>query len=1485
MAEKIKIATWRRVLRYFVNAMVYFVVGIIFLLMIVFGISQTTFFKEWLRDTLVETVNNEINGHLSVEEIDGTIFTSLLIKNAVLTSVEKDTVVSAGYIEVRTSPLKLLFKNIYVRNIELRDLNAKLIEEEDGELNLLKIFPPSEEPEDTTESEFPFTISIASMRLSNINFSFQNYNYIGSTAYYPSMNFDDLRIKNLNLSLSAFADLNKYDFQLQLDKLSFEPNFTFFNLKNLSGRFLLTRNAAGIEDLNIETEDTELNLSAGITYVDFLENFSEDDLKAAPLRVDLEISRFNFNAITTFVPALEMLSGELSGNLNITGTVNDLKVKKLELYTGRTSIVANAEMKNLLGPDSLKIVAALDNSYIYLPDAANLLNLTSLNDYKDFGLIKFNELKYNGTTSSFTSTFALESMKGKLSGKSFLDFSNDNMKYDAELFTENFDLSLFTEIPSRVNSNIKVSGEGTDPETITAKVQFDATNSSFGQLEINSFQMNALAEDKRLQFDFNLLSDTANVSLNGVVDYLNLNDPYHKVEGNIYNLNLGKLLNDESLNSGINIYIDEEGRGFNPDSMDLFLITDIRNSFFTEYEIDSTRLILDVRRNDEGFKVINLVSDIADITLKGDFQITTLAKSFANESQIIVNQIKEKINPVFGIENELSTTILTDNSVITNSVFYADILLDFKEFVPLKMNSNEIEIGGVITGNVKATPQTLSLVINSNLDYLKIMSKENLVFLTQSKLDVNLLNERKIDSTLNTEIRIKFTSDRIYAGTNFYKTKLDLRYNNDVLQISSDGFIQNNMSYNINARGKVVEDTLNLTITDLNLIYRGIPIQNRNDLSINYSKGDFILDDFVLNAGKGKIIASGFFGESPNGKINIEVQGISSELLSEKVLSLSPENYIHSNIIIAGELTGNISNPVFSLNASMKDIIVNEKRFGSLIAKFDYENNLLNTDIRIVEKTEGVTEPELSITGYIPLYLTKKDSLSESDNKMNLHVESDNFNLASLGNLIPTIEMQSGILETEIYLEGEIDNPIVTGYLSFHSAKFKSLFNNLVYVLNTKIYWDNEEIAFETISLANSIGTKNGGTISGSGILTLNKFSPATAEFAFNGDLKVLDKISKDVNPNVYGDVAIQTRGNITFEMNENEMNINMPISVTEADVVFPLSKSAYSGASDFKYKWVSPEDSSLNVIESRLDSLLQEFERREIESLTSNGKRNFNYTIDVKLDTEAKLVIMLSKELNQDLTAVLDGNVILTSIDGLSRTSGQFNLLEGSKLSFIKSFEASGNIKFENISNPLLDITATYKDYYYPVTESGTAAEQEVAVKIKLKGPLSELNQNFVKDPDNIGVYVGTENIQKDQRDPTKTPSDAVFFIIAGKFTDGATTQERDAVASTATNLAGSVLGGVLNQFVGDYVRSIQLRQIGSETKFSLIGKVGNFRYEIGGTTEVFQDLSRANVKIDWPITRRFLLKLERKESFVNQSVVNAELYNEIGIKYLFEF
>jgi hypothetical protein len=350
-----------------------------------------------------------------------------------------------------------------------------------------------------------------------------------------------------------------------------------------------------------------------------------------------------------------------------------------------------------------------------------------------------------------------------------------------------------------------------------------------------------------------------------------------------------------------------------------------------------------------------------------------------------------------------------------------------------------------------------------------------------------------------------------------------------------------------------------------------------------------------------------------------------------------------------------------------------------------------------------------------------------------------------------------------------------------------------------------------------------------------------------------------------------------------------LPIDVTVAELTVPLEKSAYASSSGFIYKYHDYSTKNSKLI-SELDSLIQLTNNKTNNNENSNGSSKFDYTIDIKLDTEAEIVVVLSKELDQNLDLILGGNFFLESMSGKTKTGGALKLLDGSKISFIKTFEATGNISFEKLSNPIVDIVGTYKGYYTPAADdksssSTASSEREVAVKIKLKGPLSELNKNFMKDENNVGVYIGKQNIEEDKKDPTKTASDAFFFIITGNFTTGASQQDKNAVASTATALAGSVLGGFLNQYLGDYVKSVQLRQVGTETKFSLIGKAGKFKYEIGGSTDIFQDLSRANISIEYPITQRLQLKLERKESENQLNSINNPLFNQLGLKYNFEF
>lgn len=1479
----------RRALRLGVNIFVYTFVGIFMLLMIFFGISQTSLFKDWLRDTVVEIVNAEIKGNLSIGEIDGTIFTSLLLKDVALTSIQKDTVILARNIELRTSPLKILFKNIYVRKFELKDAEINLVEENDGQLNLLKIFPSSDEPEDTASSNFPFTIEVADFKLTNVDFSMQRYDKVGSNEYYSTLTTEDLRIKDLNVSFNAFADLNKYKYRLTLDNISFSPNFKIFQLKHLSGSFLITPQLAGINKLRLITNESELELNAAISGIDFLEDFSMEKLSDAQLRLSLNTRKLNFDDISTYVPPMTMLNGSIAADLEASGTFNNLLIKKLNVSYNNTTLKAKANIKDLLDADKMLFDLSFYDSYLDPSDPNTLLREIEIPEYKDLGIVKFDTLNYKGGPLDFETKFAIQTAKGYLNGNAVIDLRPNEMIYDVKLLTKNLDLGSFISIPTDVNSEIKISGEGFNPKKMKLDFSLDAVSSRFGEKYLQNISISSVAGNGIINTILNLDSDSTNANLVAQIDFNNSDDPSYEIKGGMAGINLASLLNNSSLQSELNLSLEASGQGFNPDSMDLFLVTDIKNSKFTDFDIDSTRLIMDIRRNDNGKKIINIISDLADLTISGNYLISSLGEVFVREAEIIQSTLAQKIDPVFYPDsiNKIDQLNIIEEQTTSISDFSLEYLLDFKESMNIKIGQNQLELDGQIDGYIKSIEDSLTISLNTKFDYLKFWNDNDVYFLINSEIIGSLSNHLLTGYSGEISSSINFSCDRLYAKGNMYNLSSAIKLNKNDLYLSFSGEYENNILANLETKASIFENKLLLNVDNFNVRYNNLIINNKDDILVSYYDDAINFDDFKLNVADGLLNISGAIGLDGSHEAVIKLDSLSGQKIVEGIIGSFGTKNFQSDISLKGLVNGNISDPNFSITASAKNIKYGSSNFGSIQSLFKFENNSLNTDIRILDSTLNYDSPAILVTGFIPLVLTpEKDSLVISTKSIDLSIESDEFDLSTLKDVLPYLQFKKGKLETEIDLSGTLSAPIAIGYFSINDAQFKLTNNNLDYDFNTKVWIDDEDVTIESIELKNVLGTKNGGTIVGSGFLRLDEFRPDSTFIRLAGDLKVLDKISKSASPIVYGDLALQTRGEIVYLANKESSYLTLPINVTVADLIVPLSTSAYSSSSGFKYRFAN-NITDKDKLSSELDSLIHSKTIKDSIENVNKKTSQFNYTIDIKLDTEAEVVVILSKELDQNLLAIMDGDFFLQSLNGKKKSGGELKLLDGSNLSFIKRFDATGNIRFDKIDNPIIDITSTYKDYYYPANVNNGQTEQEVAVKIKLKGALSELNKNFINDENNIGVYMGRQAIEEDKKDQTKTATDAMFFIIQGKFPndDNVTQQDKNLVASTATSLAGSIIGGVLNQYFDDYVKGFQLRQTSTDTRFSLMGKVWKIRYEIGGSTEVLQDLSRANVRMEYPITEKLQLRLERKESENETSSFNNPLFFEGGIKYNFEF
>jgi hypothetical protein len=1483
----------RTLLQKIVNVFLYTGLVIFIILLIAFAFSQTSTFRNWLKDTVVSTANDALNGKIYIGELDGTIFTSLVLRNTNVT-MGRDTLLKAEKIEIRTSPLQILLKKIYVRKIEIDNTEINLVKEKDGQLNVSRLIPPSQ-TEDTTSSKFPFQIIVAELQINHTDFSLKNYN-INTSSSYENINLNDFKVKDINLALSAFADINKNNFEFAIKNLSLNTNIDRFNLKKFSGEFYIDNDNLETRNLHLKTDSSYLTINAAVHNFSIFDTTKNTDFSKADINLDISADKFAFSDLSSFVPATDILQGTISTNIKTSGSLKSLNLSRLEVNFKNTHLLTKGKLENIDAGQNMQIYADLNNTYINQQDVSELLPSLKIPLYKDYGVIKFDTLIYKGKPLDFNFNVNMKTDKGIVAVDGNLNLEKEPLTYDFIFKTSNFDISPIAGIPSNITSHGSIKGMGVSPDSLNASVRFFAGGSEIDGNRMDTLKLIADAKLKNINYKLTAKSDTSLASLSGSFDFSNSKHPSYELDGEIRNLNLERITLDTTLQTNLNFSISASGTDFNPDSMNLFLSTTMYNSSVNGISIDSTRAVVDLRNNDGGERVVNIISDLADITLTGNFTFSDVADLVTNETKIVSNAVTEKLKKLLpsspGIDslNNFSENIPAVSSNNYNTKI--DYVVEFKNFelLSLFLGGKQLELDGYVQGTLTRSADSLNFIFKSNLDYLKYWGKKDAFFL--SKLDLNFDLHNKLDSVslsgVNADVALNI--ERVFTGNDINDLHLVLNLKRDTAAIEFSGKVEDYISAKLNSKLKFGANGVDITFDTLSALYNNFDLINKKPVNLFYTPDKIEFRDFELYHKNGSIKIGGQLDREGNQDLTAVVKGITGEEISESLLGLKPEDAVQTYFNFTADIKGDFKSPEIKIKLNADSLTYKNRNFGSLIAALNYKNKNLNSDIRFIDSLRNIKKPKLKITGDFPLdlALTNVDKRIIENAPISIDVVTDSFKLGALGDVLPGINHIRGELTANLHIGGTINNFQPNGKLVFDHTLFVVEKNNIEYNAGLKLSINPDRLQIDSLLIKNVPNTKNGGQITGNGWAELKNMKIVSSYLYLNGQLKVLSQASKSSSPSVYGDLTIVTQGKIEFTMDNSRMFLKMPIDIKEANLTYPQTISSYQNTSN-NFKYVFVEDSNRSQSKEADFQRLVDLTNSHKQAQQSNGSSisPFDYQIDVHVENEAKINFVLSKELDQNLVAILRGDFHYERENGRTDASGELNLLNGSTLEFIKTLDADGSIRFENeLDNPYLDITATYTDYFTPAGDSTSSNEVKVAVKIKLKGFLKDLGKNLTQDQNNIAVYYGANNIENDTPDPSKSASDAVLFILAGRFTEGASQQDRNAAASTAASLAGSVIGGFLNKQLGDVVRRIEIRQVGASTRFNLIGKAGKWQYTIGGSTDVFQDLSQANVKVEYPLTNSLLIRVERKQSVTetNNNNIN-EMINELGLKYKFEF
>ncbi|GAB4285873.1 MAG: hypothetical protein Kow0098_00380 [Ignavibacteriaceae bacterium] len=1476
-----------------VNVFLYagLVILIIFILLI--GFTQTSTFREYLRETLLTELNAAINGKLSIERIDGTILSSVELINTTVT--QNDNILfSAESIELRFSPLRLLLKTIYIRKFEILNASLNLTTDSSGTLNIVNLFPPSESS-DTAGSEFPFKIQVADFRLTAFNFSHKVFGNSGETDFYSSLNTDDIKLSDINLHLNALADISENDFLVNIDDLSFDTNIQEFSVKRLTGGFKTIDGELSAENLSLITTRSDILINARLLNYDPFDSLYSDISKA---NIDFQLNAYplSFTDLSAILPETGILGGSINAEISAAGNFKKLLVENLKIAADKTIISGFASVSDIDQPQLMHISALFANSEVSLKDVNDLINGAEIPVYEQYGLIKLDTLKYEGTPLVFTAEAKVSTDRGRLTLNNKFNFKKSPFSYEGYIKTYSLDLLPVIGISTSLNLNGKIIGSGTEPSDMNTLISFTSHRSRFQKLNIDSLSVTLSAKDTIIGFNFSLLSEKSQLKLNGTSDFKNFRSPSFNIEGIAKHIDLMQLTSDSSSISDLNFTFEAEGKNFDPDSLNLFMNLKLTNSTLGGVTIDSTRLIADLFTTGEE-RVINVISDIADITLSGKFSLIPTISLVAGQADAITNSFVKLASDLIGTGGkEMYPVSASDNFYAEDSDYSAldsitqiSYLIDLKDFkiVSMFLGEGNLEIDGELSGKFRKESDSINIRNVTDIAYVKYWNNNEAFFISGTELELNLFKNLYINDLSGIKTELRLNSERIYAGTDIIDLKIDFAMNQSNSELELSGKVADKFSVNLKTAIGLYDDSVHIAFDDLILSYNKFQLKNKTPLLIELDPETIKFRDFRLyRNGEGIIELTGELKKNGKQDIRLDLINFRGKDVAENLLGMAPFKSPDADIRLVSSLRGTFADPQAELSIEIDSINYASRYFGSLRSLISYKNNKADLDIKFIDDLTAATELAFSLTGSVHYPIvsgTESETLPEDE--IDLVLNAEKFDLSVLGSMLPGVKNLSGILKSNLIISGKIDSPEFSGEILVNDIWFTAVANGLRYSASLGILLDGNKIHLDSLYLRNEDRVKDGGILLASGEMILDNLSISSAFFNVKGTLKVLDNISKSSSPSVYGDLVIQTNDIVTLRVQPGEIFLKAPIKVKKADLTFPMTQSAYENTLDnFIYKYVSydnPQDS----ISADFDEILKRIESDENQIGTNSSGFVFDYLISINVDEEARMNIVLSKEFNQYLTAILKGDFEYEMVRGRQIVRGELNLVEGSSLDFLKTFQADGSIRFENeLSDPYLNITATYNDYYYPADSTQSGPEVPVAVKVKLSGLLSELHKNFIKDENNIAVYYGQYNIDNDLPDPSKDATDAIFFILTGKFTEGVTQQDRNAAASTATSIAGSIFSGFLNQQFGDYVRSVQFRQVGSTTRFSLIGKAGSFRYEIGGSTDVFQDLSNANVKIEYPLVDRLLLRLERKEA-ISETNISNEMINELGLKYRFEF
>ena len=1427
-------------------------------------------------------LSDKLHTRVDIGSIDIEFFKKLVFKDLYIEDLHHDTLLYSKELKIDVSNINFKHRKIHLYNLVLFNTKAQLVKyKNDTDLNFQFIIDAFVTNDTVKKSNSPpWDIKFREITFLNSEFIYRNEHDTSQTS---GINYSDIRASKINSRLAGIRFVHDTIYA-KIDYLSTKEKSGFV-LKNLSSRAKVSSTGIQLDDLTIRTPASAIATDLTFTYDSY--NDFKDFVNKVALKADFDNSILEMSDISYFAPALKGLTKKLFISGKISGKINDIRGKKMNILLANTST-------QFIGDIKLTGLPKIDETLIYL----NIEQLkTNYHDLKRLAIppfeksqtldlpsniAKLGNMVFRGTFTGLYNDFYaygnFSSALGNLSTDIAVNHDDKKNKefYKGKLKSTAFNIGEFlgTKIIGKATANVTIDGSGLTLEKIAAGLKGTINSLEFnnytykniaveGNIAKQIFKGKLNVKDDNIDFDFN-----GKVDLTGKLPNLDFITTVNRADLTALNFIKSKKQTNLSTQVIINVTGDNIDNLIGRVNFDNTIYTQDKETF----KSSSFNL---VSEEQNGIKTIKVFSDLMDAQMIGKFKILELPVSF---EKLLSNYLPAYFN------NKLNTKNISPQN------FEYSML--FKKIDPVtKLFAPKISIAPktLIQGDFNSSSSVLNLLGSSTRitfgDYVlknwNIRAKTNQGMEISTGCEILYLSDSAwfkefsvITSTDSDSVNLAVGWDNKTKSKNTGDIKACINFNPEniiELKILPSQFIVADSIWQISKTNKVVIDSnyitvKNLTIENLSqsIALNGIISDNKTD-ELKLSLTNFNLANLNLLTKPS--------GLTLKGRINGE--SVLKDVFHE-LLFLSDNNF--TSFFVNDNDLG---------DGAIKTLWDNAKEALYLSGSF----------------TVGIV-PNILFSGY---YYPKKTE-DNIDMKLDLQAMQMQIFEPFVKDYCPNFK---GFFAGNIEIKGSVAEPKLSGILHVNAKKITVGYLNTTYNFSHDIIIDNNSFGVENLNIYDINRNKAIAT----GKVYHNNFKKFQLDFDIQPQ-KFMCLNTTEINNNLYYGRAyvsgivniagytdnISIDANVKTERivtNDKPDKLNM-LSKTELTKFYiPLAGTGEFSSTDF-ITFIK-KDSSLDLKNNYKIQL---------------GGLTLNFDLEVTPDAEVQLIF--DQKVGDIIRSRGTGNINLEiTTKGDFKMFGDYVIEGGDYLFTLKNIinkrfdlEKGGVIKWSGIPYKAdINLSTVYKARaslkpFFPDDSSSTLKKRyPVDLKLLMTGDLLSPDINF-----NIGLptvdattsqtvmnYINTEAEMNRQIFSLLILNSFVTpYSIAGN--SGGPTVGSVAGSNTSellSNQFSNMLSKISNDFdvgvnyrPGDEISKDELELALStqlfNDKLSIDGNVGRNTPNTQNANNFVGD-----VNIDYKLTDdgKFRVKAFNRANDINQVYSSGPYTRGIGVFYREEF